>query len=122
MKSKSFNIFKIEYDWYEGDHGEIYLGKRVEKEDFEKNLIKAKKFAESLIGKKVKDYNYLGKGYSVECLPEYYEQIIWFLIDKMGYIECYFNNHISYHIDDSSNGKKIELTRFEKDVKHTDLK
>lgn len=76
MKNKIFRIFKIEYNWYEGEHGEIFLGKYVEKEKFEKDLTKAKQFAKSLIGKKVKHQNYLGKGYSVECLPEYYQQII----------------------------------------------
>jgi len=122
MKSKNFNIFKIEYDWYEGGHEEIFIGKNVDKEQFERDLIKAKKFAESLIGKKIKDYNYLGKGYTVECLPEYYEQIIWFLTNKMGYIECYFDEDISYHVDDDVNWRKIELTRFEKDIKHIKLK
>lgn len=121
MKDKNFNIFKIEYDWCEGDHEETFVGKNVDKDQFERDLIKAKEFAESLIGKEVKN-NYLGKGYSVECLPEYYEQIIWFLTDKMGYIECYFDNDVSYHVDDSSNGKKIELTRSEKDIKHIKLR
>lgn len=112
---------KNKLDWCEGDHEETFVGKNIDKDQFERGLIKAKEFAESLIGKEVKN-DYLGKGYFVECLPEYYEQIIWFLTDKMGYIKCYFDKNISYRIDDSSNGKKIELTKFEKDVKHTDLK
>jgi len=33
-----------------------------------------KNFAENLKGKEIKDYNYLGKGYGVECLPEFYAQ------------------------------------------------
>lgn len=121
MKNKSFNIFKIEYNWCEGEHEETFMEKDVDKDQFERDLIKAKEFAESLMGKEVKD-NYLGKGYSVECLPEYYEQIIWFLTNKMGYIECYFDDNISYHVDDNNNGKGMELIRFEKDVKHMILK
>ena len=91
-----FNIFKIEYDWYEGEHEETLLGKNIDKKKFEKDLIEAKKFAISLIGNEIKGKNYLGKGYSVECLPEFYEQIIWFLINKKGYIKCNFDENTGY--------------------------
>lgn len=47
------NIFKIEYGWYEGEHEEVLLGKGVEREEFEKDLVKGKEFAESLIDKEV---------------------------------------------------------------------
>ena len=107
-----FNIFKIEYDWYEGEHEEILLGKNIDKKKFEKDLIEAKNFALGLIGNEIKNKDYLGKGYSVECLPEFYEQIIWFLINKKGYIECYFDENTKYNIDDSSN-KPINITKLE---------
>src|SRR3989344_6691865 len=106
------NIFKIEYQWYEGDHGETLLAKAIAKEEFEKDIIKAKEFAESLIGKEVSKGEYLGKGYRVDCLPEYYEQIIWFLTEKKRYLICNFDERIRYFIDDSSD-KKIEVTRSE---------
>jgi len=48
------NIFKLEYDWYEGEHEETLLGKETTEQEFEIDLIKARKFAESLIGNKVK--------------------------------------------------------------------
>ncbi|MDD4877643.1 MAG: hypothetical protein PHO02_01250 [Candidatus Nanoarchaeia archaeon] len=96
------NIYRIYYDWCEGEHEETLLGKEVSKEKFEKDLIKAIRFAKSLIGKKADRENYLGKGYSVECLPEYYEQVIWFLINKNGYIECRFDTRLQYRIDDFS--------------------
>ena len=38
------NIFKIEYNWYEGEHEEILLAKDTEREQFEKDLLEAKKF------------------------------------------------------------------------------
>ena len=144
-----FNIFKIEYDWYEGEHEETLLGKNtkkswrdfrvqeihqnypaqkncekqfsvprmrshsgIDKKKFEKDLIDAKKFAISLIGNEIKNKDYLGKGYSIECLPEFYEQIIWFLINKKGYIECYFDENTKYNIDDSSNNQ-INITKLE---------
>ena len=66
------NIFKIEYNWYEGEHWEILLGKDVEAKKFEEDLIKAKEFAESLMGNEIKEGDYLGKGYMVQCLPEFY--------------------------------------------------
>ena len=90
------NIFKVEYYWPEDEHGETLLGKEIERKEFEKDLIKAKEFAESLIGKEIKEGEYLGKGYRLECLPEYYEQIIWFLVEKAGYIECWFDDGIIY--------------------------
>jgi hypothetical protein len=31
-----FNMFKIEYDWYEGDHEECLLGKNVEREELKR--------------------------------------------------------------------------------------
>lgn len=118
--TESLIIFKIEYDWYEDEHEEILLAKNIEREEFEKDLIKAKEFAESLIGTEVKEGEYLGKGYSVDCLPEYYEQIVWFLTLKLGYIECYYDNKISYSIYDDSD-KKISLTKIEKKTERNEL-
>jgi hypothetical protein len=115
------NIFKIEYYWPEDEHGETLLGKNVERKEFEKDLIKAKKFAESLIGKEIKEESYLGKGYRVQCLPEYYEQIIWFLTEKLGYSECQYNENITYNLDDYAN-KKIEITKNEKKTEMRKLK
>jgi hypothetical protein len=115
------NIFKIEYYWYEDEHEETLLGKNVEREEFEKDLIKAKKFAESLKGKKIKSGKYLGKGYSIECLPEFYEQIIWFFTKKLGYIKCECNLKISYVIDDYSD-KKILIDKVENKKIRSELK
>ena len=119
MVVKMINIFKIEYYWPEDEHEITYLGKDVSQEEFEKDLTKAREFAEGLIGKKV-DGNYLGKGYSVECLPEFYKQIIWFLVEKLNYVECNIDDDISYYIDDNSN-KKIGITKSEKQIKNSEL-
>jgi len=119
---KDFNIFKIKYIWHEGEYKETYLGKTVEQKEFENDLIKAKKFASSLIGKKVKGYNYLGKGYSVECLPEYYEQIIWYLKVKLEYIECNISRNVYYSVDDNySKREKINVLKHKKEIKQTIL-
>lgn len=115
------NIFKIEYYWYEGEHEEILLAKDVEIEQFEKDLLEAKKFAEKLKGREIKEGEYLGKGYRIECLPEFYEQIIFFLKEKKEYFECNFNDDISYFIDDDSS-KKINITKSEKIIKNEELK
>lgn len=117
---KMFNIFKIEYDWCEGEHEETLLAKDIEREEFEKDLVEGRKFAESLIGKEEIRMNYLGKGYSIECLPEYYEQIIWFLINKKGYIECYFDYDITYSVNDEAD-KKIGLEKSEKKIERKAL-
>lgn len=102
-------IFKIEYFWPEGEHEETLIGKDVDVEEFEMDLLKAKKFAESLMGKKVEG-NYLGKGYSVECLPEFYEQILWYLTEKLGYVHCDYDEKVVYDVDDSSEG--IEIRKY----------
>jgi len=115
------NIFKIEYRWYEGEHEECLLIKDVDIKEFEKDLLEAKHFADKLKGIKIKEGNYLGKGYNVECLPEFYAQIIWFLIEKKGYKECYLNENISYIIDDDAN-KKINITKSEEITKRSELK
>ncbi|MEK6941177.1 MAG: hypothetical protein AABW49_04740 [Nanoarchaeota archaeon] len=114
-------IFKIEYNWYEGEHGEILLAKDAERGQFENDLSEAKRFAEKLKGKKIKEGEYLGEGYRIECLPEFFEQIIFFLKEKKQYIECNFNNDISYFTDDDSN-KKINITKSEKIIKNEELK
>lgn len=115
------NIFKIEYYWPEDEHEEILLGKNIEQEEFEKDLIKAKEFTESIMGKKIKEGKYLGKGYRIQCLPEYYEQIIWFLTKKLGYVTCYFDENIYYIIDDSSD-KKIVISKSQKKIEQNELK
>ena len=115
------NIFKIKYSLYEGEYGETLLGKNVEQEEFEKDIIKAKEFAEGLIGIEINDGDYLGKGYSVQCLPEYYEQIIWYLTEKLGYIECYYGQDIRYDVDDAPD-KKINITQIKKKTERNELK
>ena len=59
------NIYKLCYSWYEGEYEEILLGKEVETKEFEQDLLKAREFAQSLIGIEIKDGDYRGKGYSV---------------------------------------------------------
>ncbi|MEK6948230.1 MAG: hypothetical protein AABX19_03210 [Nanoarchaeota archaeon] len=115
------NIFKIEYNWYEGEHEEILLAKDTEREQFEKDLLEAKKFAEKLKGNEIKDGEYLGKGYRIECLPEFFEQIIFFLKEKKQYIECSFNSDISYFIEDNID-KEINITKSESIIKNEELK
>ncbi len=117
---KSFNIFKVEYSWYEGEHEETLLGKEVERDEFERDIIKAKKFAESLLGKVIEKGEYLGKGYRVNCLPEYYAQIVWFLTERLGYIICYSDEEIDYSVDDLSN-RKIEINKSERKIKRSVL-
>jgi len=116
-----FNIFRIEYDWYEGEHEETLLGNNVERKEFEKDLLEAKDFAKSLIGVEIKNGDYLGKGYSVECLPEYYQQVTWFLVEKKGYVKCYFDSDIDYSVDDSANEKEIQVKKHEEKTEISEL-
>lgn len=118
---KEFNIFKIEYDWYEGEHEEILLAKEIEPEKFAEDLIEARKFAESLIGIEIKDYDYLGKGYSVGCLPEFYNQIIWFLTNKKGYSLCYLDKDTSFRVEDGDNNKKIYIIKLKNKIERSEL-
>ncbi len=111
-----FKIFKIEYDWFEGEHGESLLINKVPKEKFEKDILEAKEFAEKLKEVEIKEGEFLGKGYRVKCLPEFYQQIIWFLIEKKGYQECRFDSKVSYVVDDTLN-KEISVEKFEKITK-----
>ena len=113
IKMANFNLFRIKYEWYEGDCGEILIGKKVSVEEFENELIKAKDFAKSLSGKKIKSGDYLGKGYRVECLPEVFEQILWYLTEKEEYIECSYDESVCYDIDDNQN-KKVTITKLKK--------
>ena len=113
---KTLKIFKIVYQWYEDDYGETFLAKDMAEEEFEKDLTEAKEFAEKLIGIKIKEGSYLGKGYRVECLPEYYEQIIWFLMKKKGYMDCTLNNEIVYFVDDNPTRKISVQKRVQKTV------
>lgn len=117
----NLNIFKIEYHWHEGEYEEALLGKEAQREEFEKDLLKAKAFAESLIGKEVEEGEYLGKGYRIDCLPEYYEQIIWFLTEKLGYFVCSFDETIDYSVDDFQS-KNIGITKSEKKLERRELK
>lgn len=113
-KMHEFNLFKVSYQWCEGDHKEVLLGKSISKEDFERDLIEARDFAEKLIGMEIKEGSYLGKGYRVECLPEYYEQIIWFLTEKRGYVECYNDENIEYFTEDDGSSKIYIRKRVQK--------
>ena len=115
------NIFKIEYDWCEGEHDETLIGKKVNTKEFEKDLVEAKKLAQALIGKEIKSGEYLGKGYRVECLPEFYEQVLWYLTEKKGYFYCYYDKDVSYGVDDNAD-KKINITRFRKNIEINEIR
>ncbi len=113
------NIFKVKYTWYEDDCGETLVGKDVKQEEFERDLKEARDFATSLMKIEIKEGKWLGKGYSVNCLPEYYETIIWFLLKKKQYVVCYLN-HAEFFVDDNFN-REIELSRFETKLEETKL-
>jgi len=115
-----FNIFKVQYDWYEGEHWEILIGKAVDVQQFEKDVAEAKQFAEGLRGKKIEKGEYLGKGYRVECLPEFYEQILWYLVEKLGYQYCDYDDDAYYDVDDDI-GKKIKVTKVEERIERKEI-
>ena len=54
-------------------------------------------------------------------LPEYYEQVIWFLVEKKQYKICYFNENNSYTINDDSS-KEIGIIKNEKTTKGSEIK
>lgn len=118
MKSiqQEIKLFKICYQWVEGEYDETILGKSITQEEFEKNIIEAKKFAQSLLGKEIEKGPYLGKGYTVECLPEYYQQIIWFLEEKKGYVECSRDEAVEYFIEDGTTEQPIAVEKRVKKV------
>lgn len=84
--------------------------------------MEAKKFAESLIGKKILEGSYLGKGYSVGCLPEYYDQILWFLVEKKGYVECSWDENTEYYIEDGSIENPIAVEKKVKKIEWQKIK
>lgn len=110
-------IFKINYTWYEGEYEETYLGKDIDKIQFERDIKEAKDFAKSLLGKEIEKEDYLGKGYHTECLPEFYNQIIWFLVNKKNYTECFLDNS-KYSIEDD-HSKEIFVEKIEQEIKRT---
>jgi hypothetical protein len=108
-------IFKLEYSWYEGDCGSILLAKNVSLDEFEKDLIKSRDFAISLLGKKSSE-----EGYDIECLPEYYSKIIEFLKSKLGYLECRYDKNLTYSVDDYFNSS-INIFKSESKVDRIQL-
>jgi len=101
------NAFKIEYSWYEGEHGECWLAKEVEQEQFEADLKEAIVYAST-------------QKYSVSCLPEYYEAIVRYLIKKK-YIEISLNDDISYDIDDGGSSDRIVIALKDRRLRNKDL-
>ncbi|MDD3175713.1 MAG: hypothetical protein PHU51_04510 [Candidatus Nanoarchaeia archaeon] len=103
------NIFRIKYTWYEGEEEESLLAKDITEEEFEKDLIQAKNYAQSLIG--LEDDETAIDKYSVDCLPNYYAKIIWYLINKLYYFDCAFDKRKTYFIKDDCYGKKIIISK-----------
>jgi len=101
----SMQLYKISYDYYEGEHEEILLAKDVETEQFDKDIIEAKDYAQSRIGLKYKKSEYM-KPYNVEYLPEFYQTIADYLQEQKGYIEIHTNDDIHYEVDDSGTQEK----------------
>ena len=112
---KQINLFKIEYNWYEGEHEEILLGKAITEEQFEFDLKEAKKYVQSQIGKKDKKSKW-----NVECLPEYYRELLDYLVKKHKYQVCSIDNNISYEVDDNFD-KKISITKHKQVINREEL-
>src|SRR3989338_5634488 len=117
----NYNIFKIGYVWHDGDEDYTYLAAAKDKEQNHKDLMEARSFAENLIGKKTEERDYLGKGYSVQCLPEFYEQIVWYLETKLGYVVCYMDDDTEYFVDDFRGATKIIVSRRVRKIEATEL-
>ena len=122
MKMSDIRLFKICYQWYEGEYQETLLGKQVTEEEFEKDITEARKFAQSLLGKEIEEGSYLGKGYSVACLPEYYHQIIWFLVEKKRYMECSSDKDVEYYVEDGSTENPIAVEKKVKKIEWQKIK
>lgn len=112
-------IFKITYTWHEGEFQETYLGKDIGKQEFESDIAESKEFAKSLLGIEIEKGEYLGRGDHVECLPEFYNQIIWFLTNKKGYVDCFLDDS-EYSVDDDSN-KKIIVEKIDRKIKRIEI-
>ncbi|MDD3175219.1 MAG: hypothetical protein PHU51_01970 [Candidatus Nanoarchaeia archaeon] len=97
------NIFRIKYEWYEGEENEIFLSNNVTKEQFEKDLKESRNYVYKLINS--------DKNSSITCLPKYYEQIVWFLINKLNYVECHYDEDSIYYVDDEVGSEKIFVKR-----------
>jgi hypothetical protein len=121
MDRNELSVFKIKYVWYEGEEYWDYLAKNVTQEQFEKDIKQARDFANSLIGKKLIkfDESHLGKGYSTECLPEFYAQIIWYLTKKKKYKECDIYKDDTYFVDEDLS--KIIISKRTKTVRDETL-
>jgi len=101
----TMQLYKISYDYYEGEHEETLLAKDVDKEQFDKDIMEAKDYAQSLIGLKYKKSNF-SVPYSVECLPEFYNKIVDYLETQKGYVEIHTNDDIHYEVQDSGTQEK----------------
>ena len=111
----TMQLYKISYDYYEGEHEETLLAKDVDKEQFDKDIMEAKDYAQSLIGLKYKKSNF-SVPYSVEYLPEFYNKIVDYLETQKGYVEIHTNDDVCYEIDDRDlcyGKKEITITKVE---------
>lgn len=107
VREMSLKLYKIEYSWCEGEHQESFVAKDIDREGFLKDLNDAVIFARSLLGKECEMGEWIGKGYSVECLPEYYEQILYYLTTEKGYVDVYYYDWYSYDVNDDNPEKII---------------
>lgn len=121
MEEKSFIINKLEYFWYEGEHWAMLLGKNSDENNFKRDIIKAKKYVESLIRKNEKKKDSSEYNDDMMCLPHFYREIIQYLTEKLGYVQCDYDDRVSYQVDENPL-RKISVTKSEQIISTTELK
>lgn len=113
------NLYKFKYYWCEGEEQTTYLAKNVNESEFLTDLAQALEFANSLRGTELETNKFFeaGKNYGVECLPEYYAQVIYYMTEKLKYYEIDQDDRVEYILDDHTNGltvqKREETVKFE---------
>lgn len=98
------NVYKLFYQWYDGDSGESYIATDLDEAGFINLLREASSFVNSFSREDAysllsKEELYEKKLFSVRCLPEYFEHLIRFL-EKNGCEKVKLVKYFSFAAED----------------------
>ncbi len=94
MKSKTLLFFNLEYNYYEGEHGETILGTTKNQGEIEKDLKDACKLL-----KKSNKKEYLSLPYAFKGIVD--------IMSKKGYFICKFVDSPTYFVNEGSLSGKM---------------
>ena len=117
------NVFKLNYNWYEGEHGDCLVISSLDVPEFEKllkeGIEEVSKYQEREAGSDL--LNVPPKTFTVRCLPSAYDFLVEYLEEHDCQIAVPFKYASEYYVDDGNEHDTFKVQRKDTEIEWCDL-